>query len=395
MKKNILIVIDSLTSGGAEKSLISLLTLFDYDKYNVDLLLFYQRGLYLPLIPKEVNIIEPPEFLKRINKGIKGNLSDGDIKALYLRSGLSISCRNPLMTKKYHGAQIIYKWLSKGIKKLDKNYDVAIAYSQGMPTYYVAEKVQAKRKLAWVNIDYKVAGYNKDFDMKYYEKFDKVVAVSHSCKDVLIEEIPILENKVDVIYDIISDKLIKNMAKEEGGFSDNFEGIRILTIGRIVYQKGYEMAIEAAAKLKQDGFNFRWYAIGEGKLKEKLENRIAELNLQDNFIFLGTYQNPYTFLKQTDIYVQPSRYEGYGLVIAEARILHKPIVATNFTVVHNQILNEKNGLISEMNSQSLYECVKRMIEDYKLRKHVCENLNQESPGTEEEILKIYKLIEDK
>ena len=86
--------------------------------------------------------------------------------------------------------------------------------------------------------------------MKYYEKFDKVVAVSHSCKDVLIEEIPILENKVDVIYDIISDKLIKNMAKEEGGFSDNFEGIRILTIGRIVYQKGYEMAIEKQSKVK-------------------------------------------------------------------------------------------------------------------------------------------------
>ena len=146
MKKKILITIDSLTSGGAEKSLISLLTLFDYDKYDVDLLLFYQRGLYLPLIPKEVNVIEPPGFLKRINKGMKSNLVQGDLKALYLRMGLSISCRNPLMTKKYHGAQIIYKWLSKGIENLDKEYDVAIAYSQGMPTYYVSQKVKAKRK---------------------------------------------------------------------------------------------------------------------------------------------------------------------------------------------------------------------------------------------------------
>ena len=127
MKKKILIAIDSLTSGGAEKSLISLLTLFDYDKYDVDLLLFYQRGLYLPLIPKEVNVIEPPNFLQKINKGIKANLSDGDFKALCLRTGLSISCRNPLMTKKYHGAQIIYKWMSKGIENLDKEYDVAIA----------------------------------------------------------------------------------------------------------------------------------------------------------------------------------------------------------------------------------------------------------------------------
>ena len=395
MKKKILITIDSLTSGGAEKSLISLLTLFDYDKYDVDLLLFYQRGLYLPLIPKEVNVIEHPGFLKRINKGMKSNLVQGDLKALYLRMGLSISCRNPLMTKKYHGAQIIYKWLSKGIENLDKEYDVAIAYSQGMPTYYVSQKVKAKRKLAWMNIDYKVAGYNKDFDIKYYNKFDKVVAVSHSCKDVLIKEIPSLENKVEIIYDIISSKLIENMANEKGGFSDEFDGIKILTIGRLVHQKGYEMAIEAAYKLKQDKINFKWYAIGEGKLKEKFENMISSLGLENNFIFLGTFQNPYTFLKQTDIYVQPSRYEGYGLVIAEARILQKPIVATDFTVVHNQIIDGKNGLISQMNSDSLYKCVKRMIEDENLQNHVCENLKKESPGTEEEIFKIYKLIEGK
>lgn len=122
---------------------------------------------------------------------------------------------------------------------------------------------------------------------------------------------------------------------------------------------------------------------------------ISSLGLENNFIFLGTFQNPYTFLKQTDIYVQPSRYEGYGLVIAEARILQKPIVATDFTVVHNQIIDGKNGLISQMNSDSLYKCVKRMIEDENLQNHVCENLKKESPGTEEEIFKIYKLIEGK
>lgn len=91
----------------------------------------------------------------------------------------------------------------------------------------------------------------------------------------------------------------------------------------------------------------------------------------------------------------PSRYEGYGLVIAEARILQKPIVATDFTVVHNQIIDGKNGLISQMNSDSLYKCVKRMIEDENLQNNVCENLKKESPGTEEEIFKIYKLIEGK
>lgn len=394
MKKDILFVIDSLGSGGAEKSLVSLLTLFDYSKYNVDLMIFSPTGLYLPLLPKEVNVLDVPEFLQNQSKGIKYLIKNRKIKDLYFRVRLSLDIRNRYLKNKFHGAQISWKWTSKEIDNLNKEYDVAIAYSQGMPTYYVADKVNADKKICWVNTDYKKAPYNPAFDYTYYEKFNNIVAVSDYGKKAFIEKMPDMKSKVEVVYDIISPTLIRKMSCEDGGFDDEYDGIRILTIGRLVEVKGYDIAIEAAYKLKQDGIDFRWYAIGEGNLRGKLENKVKELGIEDKFIFIGTHTNPYKYLKQCDIYVQPSRFEGFGLAIAEARLLGKPVIATNFTMVHNQLKNKKNGIIVEMDSEKLYEGIKIIIENKSLRDFICMNLFNEDVGTENEIYNIYKIIEN-
>lgn len=378
--KKILFVIDSLHSGGAEKSLLSLLTLFDYKKYRVDLLLFSPKGLYFPLLPKEVNILEVFRQKRRF-------------KDLYLRLRGSISLRNPYKVKRLHGAQISWSWMSKGMEQVEDEYDVAIAYSQGTPTYFVAEKVKAKKKFCWINTDYKIAPYNKTFDARYYEKFDQVVAVSEGNKAVFVEEMPLAKKKTTVIYDIVSPSLIHSMAIQEGGFDDDFTGMKILTIGRLVEAKGYDLAIEACAKLVRQGYPIKWYVIGEGPLKEKMQQMITKFKLEHFFVMLGTFQNPYVYLKQCDIYVQTSRFEGFGLAIAEARILHKPVVATNFTVVHNQIKDGENGLIVKMNADDLVVGIQKILDDTLLRQRICKNLSKENIGTEAEIHKVYALIE--
>ena len=393
MKKRILFVIDSLHSGGAEKSLVSLLSLFDYENYEVDLLTFKGGGLYVPLLSQNVKLIDSPDIFNKMKLSISDLIKRKEFKIVLWRVNTSISlrCKSKISDIK-HGAQLMWTSLNNVIPQLKPEYDVAIAYSQGTPTYYVAEKVSAKKKLCWVNIDYKFAGYNKDFDFKYYEKFNNIVAVSKVCTEVLKDVFPEFKNKIVTIYDIISEDLINKMANENIGFDDNYNGIRILTIGRLVYQKGYEYAVEAAKFLKNRKIDFRWYVIGEGDLKDKLEKMVREYKLEENFKFLGTFTNPYPFIKQCDIYCQPSRFEGFGLAIAEARILNKPIVATNFDIVYDQINNGENGLISDMDGEALSKKIQLLIENKEIRQKITNNLRNEKVGTEKEIEKIYSLI---
>ena len=394
MKKRVLFVIDSLHSGGAEKSLVSLLNLFDYENYEVDLLTFKEGGLYASLLPKNVILINVPDIFNRMKVSILDLIKRKDFKFALWRVNTSITLRyKAKVTKIKHGAQLMWTRLNNVIPKLEKEYDIAIAYSQGTPTYYVVEKVVAKKKICWVNIDYKFAGYNREFDFNYYEKFNNIVSVSMVCTEVLKGVFPEFKNKIITIYDIISESLINNMANEGKGFVDNYKGIRILTIGRLVYQKGYEYAIEAAKYLKDKNIDFIWYVIGEGNLRSELEKMVIEYNLQDNFKFLGIFTNPYPFIRECDIYCQPSRFEGFGLAIAEARILNKPIVATNFDIVYDQIRDGENGLISEMNGYSVSKNIERLIEEKNLKREIINNMRMEQVGTEDEIKKVLKLLE--
>src|SRR5690606_485569 len=129
--------------------------------------------------------------------------------------GRAIALRNPISHFSLHPAQINWKWLSRGMEPLKEEYDVAIAYSQGMPTYYVATKVCAKRKLSWVNTDYENARYHKTFDEAYYLQYDYIVAVSKPNKEIFMEAIPSVSKKVRVINDLIGGPLIQKLAEEK------------------------------------------------------------------------------------------------------------------------------------------------------------------------------------
>ncbi|MCA2394142.1 glycosyltransferase, partial [Staphylococcus aureus] len=153
MKKNILFVIDSLTIGGAEKSLISLLNLIDSSKYAIDVMLFKKGGELETYIPNYVNVLESPSYFCYINNE-KFPKSKRFIYLFY-RTKTSLKLRlNNYRKSALHSEQVVFKSLNKIIMPMKKNYDVAIAYSQGMPTYFVANKVSALQKLAWINTDY-------------------------------------------------------------------------------------------------------------------------------------------------------------------------------------------------------------------------------------------------
>jgi glycosyltransferase involved in cell wall biosynthesis len=395
MKKTILFVIDSLNCAGAEKSLVTLLSMLDYSRYSVDLQLFGYGGLLEELVPKEVNLLEPFEYTNfsrlKITRSLEYTIKKFNFKMLSSRIKYSTRIRKQKCTNPTK-ARVFWQSVSNVIENNPKNYDIAISYAQGVPTFYVAEKVNAKEKLAWVNVSYRLDEDEKKFQCKYYDQYNKIVAVSESTKNVFIETFPNFLNKIKVIYDINNPHFISGLAKTGTVEEDFFDGIKILTIGRLAHQKGYDIALKACKELRDKGFNFRWYVLGKGPLKKEIENYIIEHDLSEHFILLGVKANPYPYIKKSDIYVQTSRYEGFGLAIAEARMLNVPVVTTRFDAVYNQMIHEKNGLVVDMNAIAVSEGIIKLINDNQLRQKIIQYLYSEKKGNLEEINKFYELI---
>ncbi len=365
MKKRILFLIDSLVCGGAEKSLVSLLPLLDYDRYEVDLIMVGRGGIFESYIPPQVRVVD---FPKANRLGMRLCLA---VYSLFIR-----------LFPKRHFAEL--RWIATRMAQpmLTKEYDVAVAYQQGFPTYYVAKRVRARRKLAWVNADIVKAGYQEQFNRRFYDEFDHVVAVSDTLYEMLSQTAFVSPKKLVTVYDILNVDLIRRMAGGDG-YADNLpEGtLRIVTVARIAPPKNQLLAVETARELRKRGLMFRWYFVGDGSDRPVVEQRIKEYGLEDQVVILGTKANPYPYMAQCDIYVQTSLFEGFCLTLCEARLLHKPEVSTNFPIVYNQLRHGENGLIAEMNADSLADNIMRLATDDELRKRIVEATEKEHNDT--------------
>ncbi len=393
MKKSILFVIPSLRSGGAEKSLITLLTLLDYEKYDVDLLTFRQEGLFYDKIPEAVNVIKDTKDYE---------MFDGDAKEAikyFLKKGKLSSAIDRLKYIRCYSESDVYlkeknMWalLEKQLPKLTRKYDCAVAYLEGNSSYFVANSVNAEKKICYVHSDFKKLGLNKRASLEVFNKCDRVVTVSQVCLDSLIDEFPELKEKFVIIENITGPRILKKSAGEESVFEDRGDATVLLTVGRFAPEKSIDLAVKACAELKKRGRKIKWYHIGTGDLKSEIEKLADELQVRDEFILLGERANPYPYIGQCDIYVQSSRFEGKSIALDEAKCLLKPIVTTNFTTVFDQFTHGVNGLICEMNEKDMADKIEMLIEDEGLRKKLSANLANEKTGNEEEIEKFYGLL---
>lgn len=368
MKKQVLFIIDSLTCGGAEKSLVSLLPLLNQEKYKLYLWTRSPGGAFASLVPKHVHIVNQPEY--PIFDHLKFKLG-GILYSIMFRW-------NKFIGKNEHTAETLWKCQGWAIKIPKGNWDTVVSYQQGMPTYLVANKFIGCKKIAWVNADIFKAGYNTKFNNQFYQKLDFICPVSDKLHKMMDMRMPEFSEKYITVWDIINPDLTRKLAKEScvNLRKDNGEYI-FVTTGRLVPPKGYDIAIEAAKILKENGVKFKWYFIGDGPERQKIEHGIKTSELLNHIVLLGLQTNPYKYMEQADVYVQTSKFEGFGMTIAEAKILGKPIVSTNFDVVYNQITHEKNGLIAEMNGKSIADSIYRMITDNELRNSIIEEVNRE------------------
>lgn len=391
--KKILFVIDELNMGGAQKSLINLLKIMDYKNYQVDIVMFREKGILESELPIEVHKIKlcskDQAIFVKAKQSVKRLIKEKYYQETVKRIAGVIQGKFGI--QKLNLTQLLWKQMGRYVEEKKEKYDVAIGYLEGIATYYVVDKIKADKKIVWMHTDYKESSYDRQYDEKYFNKVNKIFHVSEQSLHKFIEVFPQFSSKVEVMHNTLDKKDILEKAEEKEE-SMNAHGIQIVTIGRLEKVKGYDLAICALEKLIKQGYLVKWYVVGDGSEKENLKKLVKQKNLQDNFIFLGTQKNPYKYINKCNIYVQPSLVEGYCITLLEAKVLNKMIVTTNFSGASEQIKDKITGTIVEMNADAIFQGIKELIDNQELGKEYQKNLKQENMEMNE-IEKLYKAIE--
>ncbi len=397
MKKRLLVVHMSLYNGGAERSLFNFLQTLPSDLYDVDLMLFRREGQGIALLPPHINVIAPPEAVKWLfwNSGSMDKAPAAPKYAFYRAARAVSTAVSRLFNGKNSHAEKQIRWklfYKRLIPSVKMHYDVAMAYLHGEITYFTMDKISADRKIAWVHNDYSKTGLNADFDKKYYKRYDSVATISDTCLDILKATFPDEKDKFIVLPNIVSESEIRTKAEEsvEDAIDPSIQSI--VSIGRLEAQKAPEWSVEAAHILKERGLSFRWYWIGNGSMAKELSAKIKELELEPNFCLLGVRGNPYPYIRQCDVFVQNSRFEGKSIALDEAKILCKPIVITNYPTARDQLTDDE-GVIAAMDPCSVADAIELLLKDSERCAKLSETLLSRHYGCETEISKYIDWIE--
>ena len=369
--KKILFVINTLGCGGAERAMLDLFAALEPEKYKISLFVLTGQGELSCELPEHVHLLNKnyrdvsvltKEGRKLLAKHV---LRAGIGKGLFLRRApyLVKNIRNMKKRGKILTDKLCWRILSDGAPVSKRKYDLAVSYLEGGATYYVADHVNAKKKAAFVHIDYGKAGYTRELDLDCYGKFDRIFTVSDEVREHFLEVYPEYETKVSVFHNMVNQERIRRMADEGTGFEDDFQGYRILTIGRLARQKRYDMAIQAMTLLKEKcQIPVRWYVLGEGDLRESLEQQIKAAHLEKDFILLGVKSNPFPYYRECDLYVHATGFEGKSIAIQEAQTLGKPILATDCSGNREQIVQDVDGRMCPLDPESISSEILWMIE---------------------------------
>lgn len=367
-------------------------------KYDISLLVLMGQGELVSQLPESVHLLNRKYSMDSVlePRG-KRHMIATVLKAL-LHKGTGVRL-TPYMLKAYRQMRrsrevridkLLWRALSDGAPEFDETYDLAIAFLEGGSAYYVADHVKAKKKAGFIHIDYEKAGYSRELDRDCYVQYDALFPIGEQVRSQFLKVYPECAGRTHIFHNILDVDLIRAKAKETGGFSDTYSGIRILTVGRLTKQKAYPVAIEAMHLLKQRGLRARWYVLGEGPEREALMQQIAKDGLQEEFFLLGACSNPYPYFAQADIYVHATGFEGKSIAIQEAQILGCPIVASDIN--WEQIQHGVDGLICPLDANAVASAVQELIENPAQRKRLGQAARHKNVSFTEDIQMLDQLL---
>ncbi len=397
-KKKIIILSHAMEIGGAERALLGLLNAIDYEKYEVDLFLNRIEGEMLKFIPKSVNIL-PANKAQYLAVPIKKLILHMEIGMLYGRLKAKYLAKKKIRLMKFKSENQVeltysHKYTSIYVDDINPNVEYDLAISFLTPHYICEQKVKAKKKIAWIHTDYSTIDIDVTEEYKMWSKYDYIASISDSCTDAFLKKFPTLSKKIVRIDNIVTEQMIVQQANEPISSNEiSGDEIKLLSIGRFAPQKNFDNVPEICKYIVGKGMNVKWYLIGFGGEETLIRENIKKANMQERVVVLGKKDNPYPYIALCDIYVQPSRYEGKAVTVREAQILHKPVVITHFPTSKTQVEDGYDGIIVPMDNQGCGQGIIDLIQNSRLQEKLVANMKNTTYSNENEIYKLYELLE--
>lgn len=378
LKTKLLFVISQLYKGGAEVSLVNLLKRIDKEAYEIELMVMNQCPVegavdLIPALPEHIKVIDVYQqeqvlsLKKRVERKVLCSLND---------------------VSKYPASALLYARQNK--------YDWAFHIGEWWLPDFVATKVRAAHKVAWMHTDISEAEYfDADGFFAYDEMFEKYIFVSQRSLEASVKAYPFLEDKSVCIYNISDVQDIRMKANEQIDGDAPKKELVVLTCANIRKEKNHMRQLQAMKILKDRGIQFTWWNVGStanSPLVEKVLSCAKEYGLQDHFLLLGPKQNPYQYMAQADIVAVLSDYESWSMVITEAKILGTPVIATKTSGALEQIEDGETGILTDFDAEDIADRLESLLVSGPLREKIRNNIKN-FDNTDEILRDFYKLLD--
>lgn len=398
--KKIFIASHAMEIGGAERSLLGLLESIDYTEFQVDLMLYRHAGELMDYIPAQVHLLPENKQLSCLAVPVSDVIKKRQFHILWGRflakqRAKQKDKKNKSTKESIVGIEYSHKYVKKYISPINPQIEYDLAISFLTPHYIVAEKIRAKKKIAWIHTDYSSVYLDEDSEWEMWDSYDNIVSISEKCTEGFLSIFPNAREKIIEIENILSDRLIQ---KKVGEFSATDEikrqnnDVILLSIGRFCEAKNFENIPEICSSLIQKGIRVKWYIIGFGGMEDAIRANIKLFKMENVVHILGKKENPYPYIAACDIYVQPSRYEGKCVTVREAQFLHKPVIITNYSTATSQVRDGIDGMIVPIENQGCAKKIAEIIQDTELQQKLISNTYKFDYTNAGEIKKLEALV---
>jgi len=357
-KKQVLFITPSLCYGGIEQFLISMLETLDSERYEATLFMYINDTALLPRVPGHVKVImdEDRTHYHRSFRAVSLHLKKKVCSLLKIKNSYAEVLQDYIRTEKMkHPAKDVFR---------GQIFDTVVANAVGKPAE-MALHIPAKKRFVFFHSSLDL---HHELNEKTFPEFDGIVAVSPGVQDMLRKTYPAVKDKVLLLENYVRAEAILEKAEEQDSrFVFDKQLTNLCSCGRLSSEKGFDMAGESARILNEKGYRFRWYFVGDGPEREKIEDMIRRYSLEDRICITGYTDNPFTLMKSCDIYIQPSYEESYGRTIREAMILGLPVVSTATVGGHTLIRNGVSGILTEINAEALADGIAKLLDNRELQ----------------------------